>query len=217
MLLYTFSSRHRFYQSELQASLSASTIGSSHDLFWNAGILKVGRWLSRAKPSPQKLRLLVSRRHCEEEERLKKILSQLLLLSRLGLKPKSVLFSVLPQSKPNAIFFKKKTLVGHIKVPYLTDFFSSRSNSIHQKSHPKWDLNGKKRWVVPLGIRLPLLLLKTYFLVSLFSSLRVRLWIYGHWRTELDLWPSIFLKWSCFTILTPVGAACAVLFHARYF
>ena len=109
MLLYTFSSRHRFYQSELQASLSASTIGSSHDLFWNAGILKVGRWLSRAKPSPQKLRLLVSRRHCEEEERLKKILSQLLLLSRLGLKPKSVLFSVLPQSQPNATLLKKNS------------------------------------------------------------------------------------------------------------
>ena len=110
--------------------------------------------------------------------------------------------------------FKKKN--SHQR-PYLTDFFSSRSNSIHQKSHPKWDLNDKKRWVVPLGIRLPLLLLKTHFLVSLFSSLRVRLWIYGHWRTELDIWPSIFLKWSCFTILTPVGAACAVLFHARYF
>ena len=160
------------------------------------------------------MRLLVSRRHCEEEERLKKILSQLLLLSRLGLKPKSVLFSVLPQSKPNAIFFQKKTSGGTHQRPYLTYFLSCRSSKVPSK---RWDLNGKKRWVVPLGIRLPLLLLNTHFLVSLFSSLRVRLWIYGHWRTELDLWPSIFLKWSCFTILTPVGAACAVLFHARYF
>ena len=56
-----------------------------------------------------KMRLLVSRRHCEEEERLKKILSQLLLLSRLGLKPKSVLFSVLPQSQPNATLLKKNS------------------------------------------------------------------------------------------------------------